>query len=362
MLPYLITFSLSLVAYRFATKPLKRRLRILCLVLCILPPTFLAGLRDAQLGRDWFGYGIDIWNLATHDHNLGQVLSQYPAIEPGYKLLNYAVGLISSDCHFFFFFHQLILVSIAVLVAYRNRKYQCSEIILFFYFFYMYNTSMTIIRQSIALMFVLLAYSLWDFQYKKKSIILIGVAGLFHVSSVFASFIYVLSICKKFLQKHQLIILITVIFATYSIVGSFTFILTKLIDMNIFSWHYIGYADQAGEVSIHKTDLVFQIGTALLTLYPFKAKNKEISSQIFYLSLVAISLNMFGNITDIAFRVAHYFVLPIAILLPRISFATKEKIKACFFFAILLIARLAYFAYADGAENTVPYTSAILGI
>lgn len=361
MLPYLITFTLSITAYRFATKPLKKWVRMLFLILSILPPTILAGLRDAKLGRDWFGYGIDIWNLATN-HNLYQTLTQFQAIEPGYKLLNYIIGYFSFDCHIFFFFHQMILVSIAVFISYRYRKYRCSEVILLFYFLYVFNTSMTIIRQSIALMLCQLAFMLWDSNLRKKSIAFIGIAFFFHFSSVFASFIYILSICKNFLRKHQILIPLTIILITYFTTNSFTHILTKLIELNIFSWHYIGYADQMGEVSIHKTDLIFQISILLLTILPIKAKNNVISSQILYFALIAISLNMFGNITDVAFRVAHYFVLPIAILMPRISSIPKENTKACLLFSFLLIARFAYFAYANGAENTIPYSSDLLGI
>lgn len=363
MLPYLITFSLSLISYRFATKPLKKRLRILCLVLCILPPAILAGVRDPSLGHDWFGYGIDIWNLSIHSHTPGQVLSQYPAIESGYKLFNYAISFLSSNYHVFFFFHQLFLISIAVFVAYINRNHKLSEIILVFYFLYIYNTSMNIIRQSMALVLCMLAFTLWEKLWRKRSYICLGLAGLFHVSAVFAFFLYFLSTFKKILQKHQIIIFSIVSVVTYYTIKSYTLILTKLIDLKIFSGHYIGYADQIGDVSIHKTDIVFQIGIIALTfLLPSKYKNKAISSQIFYLALTAVALNMFGNLTDIAFRVAHYFILPIAILMPRISFSYKHNLYACLIFASLLAARLIYFAISSGAENTIPYTSAILGI
>ena len=363
MFPYLITFSLSLIAYWFATKPLKKNLRVICLLLVILPPSLLAGFRDASLGIDWRGYGIDVWNFATHAGSVGYALDQFPSIEPGYKLLNYAVGLVSSDYHVFFFVHQLILVSVAVAVAYKKRMYGHSEIILVFYFFYIFNTSINIIRQSFALIICLLMFSLWDSQLRKRSFACLGLAGLFHVSAVFASFTFFLSICKKIPRKKIMVIATLVFIAVYKAVDSFTYILTKLIQLNVFSWHYIGYADQIGSVYIHKTEVVFQIGIILLTyLFPLKNKNERTCAQIFFFALTAIALNMFGNITDIAFRVAHYFILPIAILMPRISYSSRENQKACLFFSLLLLVRFFYFAYSNGLENTVPYKSALLGI
>lgn len=363
MLPYLITFTLSLVAYSFAIRSLNRRLRILLIVISILLPTTLAGLHDPSLGLDWYGYGIDIWEIATNIHSFNSFLQYYPAIEPGYKLLNYAISFISSDYHVFFFFHQLILASIAVFVAYFNRNHKYSEIILIFYFLYMYNTSINIIRQSLALMMFLLAYTLWDSHYRKSSYSIFGISLFFHTSAVFAFPIYIVSAFKHFLRKYRVFIITAIIWTAYYTINSYTYILTQLIDLNIFSGHYIGYADQVGEVSIHKTDIAFQAGIIIL-LYclPSKVKNKEICFQISMLALMAITLNLFGNITDIAFRVAHYFILPIAILMPRVSRSLKVNQIACIIFAILLASRFLYFVFSGGAENTVPYKSMLLGI
>jgi len=363
MLPYLITFSLSILSYKFALKPLTKGLRFLCFLTCVLPPAILAGLRDDVLGRDWYGYGVVIWSLANHVENFGQLMSLYPAIEPGYKVFNYAISFISSDCHVFFFFHQLLLVSIAFFVAYRYRNNRFSEVIMLFYFLYVFNTSMTIIRQSIALMLCMLAYALWDSRNRIGAYVFTGLAGVCHVSAVFSIAVFVLTMCKKILQKHQILIMIAVIVMTYYMVDSFSVILTKLIDMNIFSWHYIGYADQVGDVAIHKTDVAFQIAIIIMTVcYPSKKKDAEVCSRIFFLALSAIVLNMFGNITDIAFRVAHYFVIPIAILVPRISTISKDNRRICLIFLLLLTVRFLYFAYSNGAENTVPYASKLLGI
>jgi hypothetical protein len=80
------------------------------------------------------------------------------------------------------------------------------------------------------------------------------------------------------------------------------------------------------------------------------------------LATTAIFFNLFGNITDVAFRVAYYFVLPIAILIPRVSSKNSENQKSCILFSVLLAIRLLYFAITNRAENTVPYVSAILGI
>ena len=139
--------------------------------------------------------------------------------------------------------------------------------------------------------------------------------------------------------------------------------LRNLIDLNIVSGHYTGYIDQSGLVSIHKTDIAFLIGVMLFVMIgPIKERNKETCAQIMVLALVAFFLNLLGNVTDIAFRVAYYFVIPISILISRVSSRNEENQKACILFSVLLALRLIYFAYSNGAENTIPYSSVILGI
>ncbi|WP_163438651.1 EpsG family protein [Fibrobacter succinogenes] len=368
MLPYLITFSASFFLYKCALKPVSKKLRFACLLLCALIPSFFAGLRDETLGWDWAGYGVTIWNLATHTDSFSRLLSFFPAIESGYKLINYVVAAISHDCHVFFFFHQLILISIAIAIAYMNREYRNSEIILLFYFFYLYNPSFTMLRQAVAMMISFLAFAVWVRQYNKCSYVLSAVAGLFHFSAIFAFFAYILLKFKHFLTKYMVFVLLisVAVFVAYHTILTgqvYSQLMTKLIASNIISGHYGGYIDQSGTVSIHKTDVLFQIGIILVTFsFPKKNRNKEVCALIVYLALTAIVLNMFGNVTDVAFRIAYYFIPPIAILIPRVSIKNRDNQKVCIMFFCLLAIRLFYFAATNGAENTVPYRSSILGM
>ena len=369
MLPYIVVFSLSIFLYKCSLKSVSRGLSKICLLLCILVPSLLVGFRDESLGLDWRGYGIEIWKIANHIDRFADFLSVYTAIESGYKLINYAVAHISGNCHVFFFFHQLILISIAVTIAYMYREHRNSEYILLFYFLYLFNPSINILRQSIAMMISFLAYVVWDKKYFKVSYTLSAVACLFHFSAIIAFCIYILSKQKYFFMKYKQPILLFLLFFFLSnssliMEGSvYSNALRNLIDLNIVSGHYTGYIDQSGLVSIHKTDIAFLIGVMLFVMIgPIKERNKETCAQIMVLALVAFFLNLLGNVTDIAFRVAYYFVIPISILISRVSSRNEENQKACILFSVLLALRLIYFAYSNGAENTIPYSSVILGI
>ncbi len=370
MLPYLITFSLSFISYKCALLRVSKYLRIFCLLMCVLIPSFLAGFRDDTIGWDWRGYGSTIWDLSTHIDNFYHLLSYYPAIEPGYKLINYAVAFISRDFHVFYFFHQLLLVSIAVTIAFMNRKYRYSETILLFYLLFLFNPSMTMLRQAVAMMISFFAFAMWDRHNNKCSYVFSAIACLFHFSAFVAFLIYVISNCKRFLKKYSpvlllvfIIVMILLFMGSISVNDFFSQTLKKMIDLNFVSAHYTGYIDQSDTVSVHKTDVLFQACLILMILcLPKKNRNKDTCSQIVFLAMSAIVLNMFGSVTDIAFRLAYYFIPPIAIYIPRVSTIDKENQRTCLIFVLLLSLRLFYFSISNGAENTVPYCSHILGI
>ena len=364
MLPYLITWTASICAYTFAIKSTTGFVRIMCLLLCVLLPSLLAGFRDDSLGYDWNGYGISVWNAALSAQSFASFLQDNEEIELGYKFLNYIAFLVSSDCHIFFFIHQLLLASLAVFVCYQYKDKGLSEIILFFYFLYIYNTSFNILRQSVAMMFFLTAVCLWDRNRISKSIYFSILANLSHNSALFSILYFPFLKFKSILQVNRKKITIVTLVASFFAVTAFSTLLTTLIEINVFSEHYIPYIDQIGEVKSHKIDIVFLLST-IVSLFVFTAqenRNEPTFTQIYFLVLIALLFQFFGNITDVAFRVAHYFVIPVPIFLPRISKNLYEVKRVCQAFLFLLLFRLIYIIFISGAENTVPYASKILGL
>ena len=370
MLPYVIVFSISTLLYKFSLKNVSKSVCFLCLFSSVLLLSFLAGLRDETVGWDWRGYGITIWSLATKVEKLKDFIPLYPSIEIGYKILNFIVAGISHDYHVFYFFHQLILATIAVSIASAYRKQSYSEYIFLFYLLFLFNPSMTMLRQAVAMMLSFAAFAMWDKGRNKCSYVFSAIACLFHFSAVFAFFIYVIFKYADSIKKYQKVILVVLslvlfltVFNFISVNTFFSQILSKLIDLHIISTHYAGYVDQTGDVSLHKTDMLFQ-GCIIIMMFllPKGSKNKLVCFQIFLCAMFAIVLNLFGNVTDVAFRVAYYFIPPIAILMPKVSKEKKVNQKACLVFFLLLIVRLLYFSQTNGAENTVPYVSCILGV
>ena len=364
MLPYLITWIFSICAYKFAIKSTTGYVRVGFLLLCILLPSLLAGVRDDTLGYDWMGYGVPIWESALTTDSLASFLQYYENAEFGYKLLNYIVAMFSTDCHTFFFVHQLILVSLAVYISYQYKDNGFSEIILLFYFLYIYNTSFNILRQAIALMFFFCAVCLWDKGKIHKSVFLSVLANLSHNSALFSILYFPFLKLKLFLQKNRIKTTIVMVGVSFFVITAFSSMLKGLIEMNVFSEHYVPYIDQIGEVKSHKIEIVFLL-SVIVSLFVFTTqenRNEPTFTQIYFLALISLLFQFFGNITDVAFRVAHYFVIPITILLPRISKNPCEVQRVCQAFLFLLLFRFIYSIYVNGAENTVPYTSKILGL
>jgi len=366
MLPYLIIFGISIYAYKCAIRPVSLNVRFFCIFICILLPSLLAGIRDESLGIDWpLGYGRIIWDSAVCSQNFFDLRASFVNAEFFYVFFNYLIAHVFSDCHFFFFFHQLLLITIATFIAFRYRKYGFSEIILLFYFLYIYNTSFNILRQSIAMMFFFGAVSLWGNNKKKGSMLCSFFAVISHTSAIFSILYFPFLKMKFFLEEKRKLVTMVLIVISFFVVATFSSILRSFIDMGIFSDHYDAYVNQIGEVKSHKIEIVFLL-SVIGSLFVFTSqenRNEPIFTQIYFLALIALLFQFFGNITDVAFRVAHYFVIPIAIFLPRISLNRLESQKVCQAFLFLLFLRFCYnVCFVNGAENTVPYTSYILGI
>ena len=136
-------------------------------------------------------------------------LSIFP-IEFGYVLFNKILSLFSSDVQILIVFSSIFVISIYGYFIYKNSSNVFISTLLFI-MLNIYFMCMNIVRQQIAVSFILIAFCLW-FNKKGKiniySIILILVASSFHASSIIM--IPILLLYGKKYNKNTIIIFLTV--------------------------------------------------------------------------------------------------------------------------------------------------------
>lgn len=206
MIVYIIAFTLSLLGVRIADLWYEDQRRFIAgSLLAVLPPILIAGLRDSTVGSDMELYIVPIFNgIASNGQNLAEFIDSYPEIEIGYLFVNYVIAQLT-DQPFFLLLSIHILIIVPLYITAMRWREQLSPV-LFMFIFYMifYQESLSIVRQSIALSFSMLAFT---FFWEKKFIryfLYMAIAFLFHQTAVIAlSFPLVYLMVDKFsIQKY----------------------------------------------------------------------------------------------------------------------------------------------------------------
>ena len=360
---YLITFALSIFFYAFAIRLEQKWARAFFLCLSILIPAAVAGLRDLTVGKDLGGYGIKIWSFAVCSETFNSLQSNIRDSEFIYLALNYVVSRYTTDIHWFLFIHESIFMTLIVWTALRCKEKFNSEYVLIFMLFYLYCISFTMIRQSIAVVLCLLA-STWIFEGQmKKSIIPTYLGCLSHNSAFFSVFLYPFKyVVEKFFDKKKQLIFLMALFG-FICFSFYAVLMQWLMSVGIYSDHYEAYVGQTG-YKTHKIDIALILGL-ITSLYAFvreEDRNEPFFSYSLCLLVISIILNLFGSIVEIAVRVAHYFMVVLAVVLPQSANYGLSRFRLECASIILLITQFLYLAMTTGFDWVVPYKSSLLGL
>lgn len=169
---------------------------------------FIAGIRDYSIGTDTIIYKsfFDYVPSARNIVEYCSTLHHLDQLEYGYSIFNYLIGITGVSAHVLNFISQFLIASniyIALALVKKDLNITFGWLTYCFMFF---PTTLNINRQCIALSFILISVALLYRSYYFSSLILIGVAFCFHVSSIFALIIYLTGfLIKKAKTSRQLL-------------------------------------------------------------------------------------------------------------------------------------------------------------
>ena len=143
----------------------------------------------------------------------------------------------------------------------------------------------------------------------------------------------------------------------------YTAIMHWLMSIGLYSDHYEAYVGQVG-FKTHKIDIALILGL-ITSLYAF-VKKEERNEPFFTYSLcllvISFILNLFGSIVEIAVRVAHYFMVVLAVVLPQSANYGLGRFRLECTSIVLLVLQFFYLAITTGFDWVVPYKSSLLGL
>lgn len=237
MIPYAIAFSISFF-FAFLVEKSKRLSKnryanIMLLLLAVLIIALLAGLREKTVGTDLHIYVDKYFDAAVQSKSVQDFFNAYidESVEPGYKLLTYAVSRASSSSGLLYFFIELIDASFVMGALWKNRTHCSISLGWVMYLLMFHNYTYNLVRQTMAVCACFYAFTFIRERKLLKHILCLAIAFSFHRSAILMAVTYPLAIFFEKKSKEQVIRWILIItIATIAGMLSVNIILSRLID------------------------------------------------------------------------------------------------------------------------------------
>lgn len=357
MLIYLLVFILSIFFINLADKSSNTLFRYFFCFLAIFLPAILAGLRSHSIGTDTENYLL-IFESSKSYNNIGAFIKDLDNVEDGYLALNYFIQKIgATETQFLFIVHTIIHTCI-VIAIFRLRKYINVGWALFIYLFMMYNESLNITRQYIAIAISLLAVSYYLTKDYKKAMLAICVAIATHTSAFVCLIFPILHIITKrySFKRNAILLSITILFViSICVIIAFT-ILPSISDASVLE-KVDNYLDAKGARASYSLLFTYLFLSFILILKECRFGNRIMDTFII-ISLIAVGMCCLGYISQYLYRFCLYpaivFTISIAHMLKQMSdngILTKFSI-------ISIVSFYWFYSYVyQGSHDTVPYIS-----
>lgn len=306
---------------------------------------FISAFREKNIGTDLSRYIPRFQIISnTHWNNLPR-LSEYWSFEYSFTYLCKILSLFTKDYRIFLIFTSLVIIIGFYIFILKLSKMPLVSIFIFVTYGY-WGNSMNIIRQSMAMSFLVCSYVYIIDKKNIKALLLILLASCIQVTSLF--FIFILFFSKFKFDK--------IAFAFTSLISIIFFIIPK----NILSF-FISKTSFAWYMSMNgsgKTTLVILI---FIFIFSYYKKNNIANKNVWLWSLsITIFFNVLALKIGIFERVMKLFLTSFFILIPEILFSYRKK--RLYFIIIILccIAFILYFYFIIMSTNSssggiIPY-------
>lgn len=341
---YLLILLLLVAFYFFR----KNNFSFILLVFFIF--IFLSAFRAETIGIDHIGYK----RAFLYDLRFYTFSDQLFKWDIGWLILNYTIIYFYDDW-------ILLLLVAAILTLYPMffvfKRYTQDPLfsLLIYYLLYSFILSFSLIKQSVAIAFVVLALILLNERKNLKSLICGIIACTVHYSTLF--FLPIVIVSKKIVVRNSYVVpllLSTFIFGFFSSQSSF---ISNLISLLPFE-KYANYSDYGADVSVNQLNAYLYIlpknVICVLFFYILKDSVFDLFKSVFFFNLLTANL-FYTTIPLISRFVLYGFQLETILLIYSIhQFNGKNRTYAkvsVFFYALI------YFTYnlATNRGGVIPY-------
>ena len=383
---YVISFSISILFLILAERTSKKG-RYVVSFFAIMIPCFLAAFRADTVGTDVKTYLIPMFDIAKSSHNIADFFSDswtqlytvrtVASIEVGFSLLLYVVTKLFSNLYVLQFFIQFLTIFPIYIALNRLTNFSKKKIMaigMMVYYATCYNYSLNLMRQYIAIGFLVLSFSYLIMGQKKKFFIYECVSITFHYAAIAGLIIFMIHefilgnlipfsfnsrLNEYNASKYRSI---AVIALSILMIMSMQ-ILVNIIVNQIGNIKYIGYINGVTKLSINQ--IILRLPLLTILLMNFKRMRQCYGNKVWLLSTFIILVMVVAQLVNSdgtassggAYRIVLYFSSVLILIVPIMYTAFRQKniILKFLLISYFVIWWIYYFGIAE--ECTIPYLS-----
>ena len=321
--------------------------------------TVFMGFRSFLVGTDTPGYVESFQN--TPKISLSFILDAFAEKEAFYKVLQSLVRTVTDNYTVFF---TVIAVFCICSVCRFIYKYSSNPTMSFIAYMSMayYAFNLAGIRQTIALAILLFAMDSMIEKKTVRALMLIGIASLFHISSLIGVFIILI----YYLPLNGIYVAICCAFSAFMYVSGNSF-WKKVVDL---VWEDTrGYKEDSGGTSTLILLILISVGIAFIAPHIFAGKRTfasysaeeqdkiTVNAYFYRLLLFSIPFQVLAIYQANAFRVAMIFHIVLLALLPNsVTFVKGDKERILINLGLIGCLLIQLFVFTYWAADINPYT------
>lgn len=324
-------------------------------LMAIVTLSLFAAVRGLTVGTDINIYGYRYFYSASYYSNIISYINFYGG-EQLYFVLNYIIYSLTQNIHVLFFVFQFFIALVVYNIAYREKENGAMWLYIFSYLMLWFNSSLNILRQSMAIFVILYAFKYIENKKYFKYIIFVLIASLFHKSALLCLVFPILSILSN--SKNQKIYLALIVLATLIVYNYLDYIIIFAQNNLSFFQKYVSYLSN-GEANINwyfaAVKLIMLTG---IIMFSKKVENKKSNNLLIMIAVIDLLLYGFSAYIKYGYRLSYYFLPHLIILIPRIDKSLENYSGRTLYRIFIIVSLIVYWIVRYCLvqyDGTIPY-------
>lgn len=298
---FIVATLINLINEKLFFKKNCKIISFFLMILSLFCLSFVAGIRNLNVGTDVKVYVIRLYELACQYGNIFNYLKVCNS-DLFFAILIY-IGSLFRNINIVLFIIELAVCIPIYIYAYKERNNNSFTINILIFLLTMYCISFNLIRQSIAMSICILAYHYYNRDLKKKAIIALIIASLFHNTALIFLIAFIINTIIKSNSKNKNAL---IFFIVIGLVAS-TFFIDKIISIT----PYAKYLTISSSRDFSIGSIVKRLFWLILVLLSYKVGKNEEHKKNVEISFIFLIISILTTITSFSIpgtgRLGYYF-------------------------------------------------------